>query len=310
MKTPLTAVCITWLLCTALRAFASITDTNTDEVSPAALLHLNEWMAEQPDPRWHLCDWVKYQSDKNGRENFVRYFGPLTAFNWAQAAVGNVHRGGQKRAESKGEDWFGNTIGDTIVDSFSSWFNFSRLKQDNPAVNFGVKFAEGTLDSREGRLQPDSLEPDDVSINESWADSFLNPDKTKYGANLLNENPYLFYARAFGERHGGLPLFITDTRIRLMFLSSRIGSVRIDQGVMIPFDLYTQMTIGYRFYPVETMGKDTSPALTIRLTHLIERNGKDENTFYCSTQLSDHDQLFLIGFSCDAPIKTLQRLFR
>lgn len=310
MNMRITALYGAWLLCAPQHAFPSETSTNGASGPTAEAKQIDAWMAGQPDPRWRLYDWIKYQSAKNGRENFVRYFGPLTAYNWAQAGIGKTHRAGQDRVESKGEDWFANTIGDTMVDSFASWFNFSRLKRDNPAVNFGVKFAEGTLDSREGRLQPDSLEPDDVSINESWTDSFLNPDKTKYGANLLNENPYLFFARAFGKQRGGLPLFITDTRIRLMFLSSRIGSVRIDQGVTVPFNRHAQVTAGYQFYPVETMGKDSSPSLTIRLTYLIERNGPDENVFYCSTRLGEHEQLLLVGFSCDAPIKTLRRFFR
>lgn len=302
-------ILLTWWLTQATIHSVGASDTNALADTPE-LREIQRVLTERPDHTSSWSTWFEYHLAKDGRENFVRYFGSLTAFNWAQATIGKTHRGGQDRAESKGEDFFGNTIGDTIVDSFSSWFNFSRLKQDNPALNFGVKFAEGTLDSREGRLQPDSLEPDGVSISESWTVSFLNPDKTKYGASLSNENPYLFCARAFGKRRNGLPLFITDTRMRLMFLSSRIGSIRTDQGVMIPFDRYTQMTIGYRFYLVETMDKDTSPTLTIRLTHLIERSGKDENTFYCSTQFSDHQQLLLVGFSCDAPIKTLRRLFR
>lgn len=305
------ALCGGWLWCTAPHAEASGVNTNDDTLSPITITMINTWVADQPDPHWNLFEWVKYESGRNGQENFVRFFGPLTIYNFARATLGTEHRGGQERVESKGEEWFANTIGDTFISSFTSWYNFDDLKiPENPAVNFGVTFVRGTLNVDEGKLEPDSLEPDNVTINENWAESFLSSEKTKYGANILNANPYLYFAHSFGKRKNGLPLFITDTRLRLMFLSSRVGSLRFDQGVTVPMDPFTLVTVGYRFYPTETMGNETPSTLTVRLTHVLDREGFSENLFYCSTQISDKEQMVLIGFSCDTPIKTIKRLFR
>lgn len=311
MNMPCIAVLISGLLCTAPHAQAGNTNTSDDVLSPFTVRIIDEWVAAQPDPHWHLFDWIKYESGRNGQENLVRFFGPMTLFDNTKATLGTKHRGGQDRAESKGEEWFANTIGDTFIDAFTSWYDFDRLKRpENSAVNFGVKFVQGTLNTDEGKLEPDSLAPDSVTINENWVESFIHSDQTKYGINPLNANPYWYFAHAFGRRHNGLPLFITDTRVRMMFLSSRVGSIRGDQGVTIPFDRYTLVTVGYRFYFTETMGNDTSPSLTVRMTHILDQSGGDVNLLYGSAQINEQEQQVLIGFSCDDPFKTLRRIFR
>lgn len=289
------------LLCFSQQTFAS----ETNDVSPQLSTDkINEILIGVPDHNWSFRKWFEYSLDENGRENYEQRFGPLSKFTWVQIAVVFDNHAVSERAQSKGEAYFLDTIGESILGGFNSWFDFDRFKEVcSPALTFGAKFAEGSLDPREGRLRPDSVEPGNVASIHNWVSTFFRDDQTRYGLKLFSNKPYIYYSRAFWENDQGKPLVIIDTRVRLTTSSSHAKRLRIDEHLLIPIDDKTQLSIGCRLYPNGFGPEESRPLFTFRLSHQLNSRVDYDDIIYFSAQFNDVDQIFLFGFSLSKVIE-------
>ncbi len=281
---------VVWLLCATQHAFPSETNTNTDTVSPATMKKIDAWMTEQPNSKWTLYRWIEYKTPENELENFEQRFGVLTKILSTKAILAKEPRAGQDWVQSRGERWFTDTSVDTLMDAFTAWFDFDRLKRsDNSTTVFFAKFAQGSLSPDEGKLHPDSVSPEGALSLYNWINSFVRHDRTRYGANLINDKPYLFYSWAAWENGNGQPFVISDTRVRLDPIEA---ALRVDENLLFPIDDNTQVLVGLRVYPTEFDHEGLRPSLVIKISHQLERGSKDQNVVYASLEINEREHLF------------------
>lgn len=276
-----------------LQALGSQTNTNDTKFvvfsEPRPLT-----ITQNPGPNSPFWERFFWEISQNGPRNSLERFGPLSKFIWAQRME---HEGyGRPSAESQGERMFEDTLSDSFLDAFTSGVDFDRFKRnDKPILTFGAKFIEGSLSTLEPHLN-DTTQPNEVGLMREFVRTLFSK-RTEYGINVLNANPYFFYARAFGQNKDELPVVIWKTRLRMMFLSSRFGVPRIDEDLYFPIDQQTQVSAGYRFYPTRFDGTDWKPVFTFKFTHEIRKH-TDENVIYASFQSEEREPiLVLVGFS-------------
>lgn len=257
-----------------------------------------EWMLEQPDKKWSLSQWIGYEIPINGRQNSYRHFGPFADFKWAQAYFSKTERG-PDRAEREGEDVFIETFADSIQDGFNGWFDFSRFKGINGNLTFVAKITEGTMNTDEGRLSPNSLQPEDVASLNEWIGSFMLHDSSKYGFNLLNNNPYFYYSRSFWRKKSGLPTVISNTRIRT-FSKLRFDRPGIEEELVFPFGMGTRVSSGLKFYPTAFDEAGWKPSFTVKFTHQLRRGVINGNVLYGAIQINEKERLYLIGVNLNS----------
>lgn len=289
---------LTWWLMWATTHPIGAADTNKLANTPE-LGEIRRILIEQPDHTSSWGKWFEYHLTKNGRENSYRRFGPLSSFSWTKAYF-NREEHGPERAESQGEDFFGDTTSDAAIDAFNSWFNFSRFKQaENPGLTFGAKLAEGTLNTVEGRMRPTQIEPEDTASLQEWVGSFVVEDSTKYGFNVLNSNPYGYYSVAFLRKKNGLPLVISTTRIRVMFTRLNFDQPRLEEELLFPVTPATQFSVGGKAYPTAFNKLGWKPSVTLKFTHQLEHNVVNGNVLYASAQIGEKESFYLIGVTLD-----------
>lgn len=287
-------------LCLGLLLFSGTwqvrgSETNTNDTRLTASSEQRPLaITQNPGPDSPFLERFFWEIGQNGPRNSLERFGPLSKFIWAQRME---HEGyGRPSAESQGERMFGDTLSDSFLDAFTSGVDFNRFKRsDKPILTFGAKFIEGSLSTVEPHLN-DTAQPDEIGLMREFVRTLFN-ERTEYGINVLNANPYFFYARAFGRNRDELPIVIWKTRLRMMFLSSRFGVPRIDEDLYFPIDQRTQISAGYRFYPTRFDGTDWKPVFTLKFAHEIGKH-IDENVIYASFQSEEREPvLIIVGFS-------------
>lgn len=286
-------IVIIWLLCATQQLFAS--NTNDGPIQPLDPT-IDQFLSKVPNNQWSFRRWFEYGLEENGMDNYRQRFGPLSKFTWSQIAISD-HQFLVDRVRSKGQAYFSDSLGESVLSGFNSWFNFNRFKEVcNPAVTFGAKFAEGSLDPKEGRLEPSSIDPGNVAPIHRWISTFFRNDRTRYGLKLISNKPYVYYSRAFWENGDGSPFVIVNSRFRLTASSTHTKRMELDEHLLFPLDDKNQLSIGCRIFPNGFGSEISRPSFTVRMSHQLFGN-VDDDIIYLSAQLNDTDQIFLFGFS-------------
>lgn len=251
-------------LTTVVNLVAGTTNTNRMAVAYAKMVYeLNA--KKQDDNFWSL---YRQEIEKNGQEiSFDRFGGP-SAFNWTRK-INKENYEIHQRVINTGRDVFIDTALDSLRESVVALPNLSIDYWEDFEQKSFFRFLSGSIgNTTEERLDPTSASPSTATIGNSRWQRTRKTNILRYGIRPWDGYSYI---DADIGRLGEKPILRSNFRI-VTPLDDRIGMVRIQEQIIIPFTDQSQLVIGGSFDPTKFNSSDRPPVFSARLEHILKKS--------------------------------------
>ncbi len=267
-STPLHAlpVILAALMFFGTRTVQSQTNTNITTFA-VSIERIAASITKDPDDNSSLWELFSYAMPQNGQQVTYRTLGYSSHMSLVRDAfIRDVH--GRPEIQSRGEDIFGDTILNSLRDSFMIWLKLDRFEPKEPMSEMGIKLIQGSIGGtlEEARRDAISLQPDDFESMKRWLDSFTSRNRVHYGIKIFEANPYAYFEVGLGEQKNDRPVLFWRTRFQSMPFSVGERGPRIKSEIAHRLGRHTQLSYGTAFYPLD-QGRDAQMSFGGGLTY-------------------------------------------